>query len=354
MSDPASTDRPQRKSATRDDVARLAGISPAVVSYVVNNGPRPVSDATRSRVQLAIEQLGYRPNGLARSLGANSSFVIGLGVPDSGNLLFGDTSRAIENAAYQDGSPVLLGNTDGDEKRERRYVGVLLEQRADGIILISAGHSNVEIRHVSDAGVPLVLVDRLVRGFGASIILVDNEDGGFQATRHLLDHGHSRIACIAGPSDLSPASDRRRGWTRAMREARIGPDDDLLVRSDFTRLGGYISTKRLLSSESPPTAIFASTDQQGIGALRAARELGRRVPSDLAVVAFDGIAESVYTNPGLSTIHQPTRQVGDQAVRSLLAMIRGEPPSTDIKVFPVELTPNGSCGCTERLPPSDY
>src|SRR5258708_19910692 len=281
MRAPASTDRPKRKPAARDDVAGLAGIPPAVGSYVVNNGPRPVSDATRSRVQLAIEQLGYRPNGLARSLRANSSFVIGLGVPDSGNLLFGDTSRAIENAAYQDGSPVLLGNTDGDEKRERRYVGVLLEQRADGIILISAGHSNVAIRHVSDAGVPLVLVDRLVRGFGASIILVDNEDGGFQATRHLLDHGHSRIACIAGPSDLSPASDRRRGWTRAMREARIGPDDDLLVRSDFTRLGGFISTKTLPTTGRPPTAIFPPTHQQSTCAPPSPRPTSRPLPSAL-------------------------------------------------------------------------
>lgn len=338
-----------RPKATRNDVARLAGTSPAVVSYVVNDGPRPVAAETRARVEAAIEQLGYRPNALARSLRGNRTNVIGLLVPDNSNPFFAELARAIEDHAHAAGYAVLLANAIGDDARELRYARTMVEQRVEGLVLSSAGHSSEVVRELTDAHVPLVMVDRQVPGIAAHVLSVDNEGGGRAATRHLIEHGHERIACIAGPGDLAPAADRHRGWSRALTEAGLRDADELLVRSEFNRAGGYAAAKELLSRPQRPTALFACTDQQAIGALRAIAEAGLSVPGDVAVVGFDGIAEGTYTNPPLATVRQPIRQLGERAVELLLENLRGGAPLREHdEVMPVVLAPNESCGCTGR------
>jgi LacI family transcriptional regulator len=341
-----------RPTPTRNDVARLAGTSPAVVSYVVNGGPRPVAAETRQRVLAAIEQLGYRPNGIARSLRGNRSNVIGLLVPDNSNPFFAELARAIEVSAYDEGYTVLLANAVGDDARELRYARTMVEQRVDGLVLSSAGHSAEVVRELTDARVPLVLVDRQIPGIGAAVLAVDNEGGGYAATRHLVEvHGHTRIACLAGPSDLSSSSDRHRGWARAMGEAGLPAGDELFVRSGFDRAGGYRAVRELLARDGGRdfTALFATTDQQAIGALRALAEAGRRVPDDVAIVGFDGIPEGAYTNPPLATVRQPIAALGARAVELLLQNMSGTPAAEEAEMMAVELVPNASCGCARRV-----
>ncbi|MCZ4491976.1 MAG: LacI family regulatory protein [Conexibacter sp.] len=343
-----------RSKPTRNDVARLAGTSPAVVSYVVNDGPRPVAPDTRKRVQDAIDQLGYRPNGIARSLRGNRSNVIGLLVPDNSNPFFAALARAIEVAAYDEGYTVLLGNAVGDDARELRYARTMVEHRIDGLVLSSTGHSAEVVRELTDARVPLVLVDRHIPGIGAAVLAVDNEGGGFMATRHLIGHGHTRIACVAGPGDLTPSADRHRGWSRALRESGLLEDDALFVRSRFDRVGGYHAAQELLRRGGErPTAIFACTDQQAIGVLRALAEADLSVPGDVAVVGFDGIPEGAYMNPPLATVRQPIRALGARAVELLLQDMRGTAAAIEAEVMPVELTPNASCGCPRRVEEED-
>ena len=338
-----------RRSPTQSDVARVAGTSTAVVSYVINNGPRPVSASTRARVEAAIEQLGYRPNRVARSLRAQASMVLGLVVPDSANPFFAEVSRAIEDAAFERGYTVLLGNTGGEPRRESHYVETFLQQRADGIILMSVGrNATAAVRKVADAGVPFVLVDRRLRGFASRVIEVDNEGGAYQATNHLIQHGHRNIACVAGPKGIGLASLRHRGWARALNELGVPKSSQRLARSEFTLAGGYGALKELMSGSPRPTALFATTDLQGIGVLRAASDLGIHVPRDLAVVSFDGIRDSYFTVPGLSTVVQPMDAMGRAAVSALFDERRDE-ERFDTTTLPVQLSVNGSCGCPENL-----
>lgn len=332
---------------TRNDVARRAGTSPAVVSYVLNKGPRPVSAVTSAKVMAAIEELGYRPNHLARALRVKRSMVLGLLMPDASNPFFASLARALEDLAYDLGYALLVGNATEDDEREARYVSTFVDRQVDGLLLISSGKSRESMRELNRARVPLVMVDRLLPEVPASTIVVDNEMGGYLATAHLMEHGHTQIACLAGPNDLSPSSDRHRGWARALRVRNLRPEDSLLVRSRFERAAGYEATRRLLEGPSRPTALFATADIQAVGALRAASEAGLRVPEDLAVASFDGIPEAAFTVPGLTTIVQPIELIARRTMELILERIRDPETPATAEVVPVGLIRRGSCGCPE-------
>lgn len=340
------------RGTTRDDVARLAGTSTAVVSYVLNDGPRPVASATRARVEAAIAQLNYRPNQLARALRAKRSRVLGLVVPDNSNPFFAELARAVEEEAFAAGYLLLLGNSMQDDTRGAAYVRAFSERQVDGLLVIAAGEAlercSATSAALADVRQPIVLLDRQpAAGPPVTAIVVDNEAGGYAATRHLLDHGHRRIACLAGPSELTPSAERHHGWARAMSEAGLAPDSALLTRSAFNRRAGYVAARELLSCCPRPTALFAASDQQGIGVLRAASELGLRVPADLAIVSFDGIPEAAFTTPGLSTVAQPIVEIGQRGVRLLFDRISNPDGPPVHERLPVKLVPRGSCGCPD-------
>lgn len=335
---------------TRDDVARLAGTSTAVVSYVLNNGPRPVAEATRQRVLAAVEQLGYRPNGVARSLRAQRTRVLGLIVPDISNPYFAQLARDIEDVAFARGYTVVLGNSVGDVARELVYVRTFVESRVDGLLYISAGRSSHCVDELIRSKVPTVVLDRRVRGFNASSVTADNRQGARLATQHLIDHGHRRIAFLGGPSKFSAAAERRRGWSSQLRQAGLASDRSLIVRAAFDRATGYQAALDVLNRDkrTRPTALFAAADEQGIGALRAAFELGLRVPDDLAVVSFDGVVDASYTVPSLTGVRQPVRAMATRALEILLDLVAGDDAGPVHEVLPVELILRGSCGCPER------
>ena len=339
---------------TRDDVAGRAGTSSAVVSYVVNGGPRKVSAATRSKVLRAIEDLGYRPNGLARALRTQKTFTIGLVVPDNVNPFFAQLAKAVEEAAFAQGYVLLLGNSSQDDTRQAAYVRTFLERQVDGVILIAEsdiGQPALPGRTASvlqGASTPLVLLDRHPSDLWAPSLTVDNEGGAYMATRHLLEHGHADVVCLAGPTNLHPAQERTQGWRRALREAGIKPKAGSLARSRFRRDEGHLAARKLLTGRSRPTAIFAQSDEQAIGVLRWAHESGVRVPQDVALVSFDGIAESAYTNPPLSTVAQPIEELGRRTVELVLGPQPGPPgsPAREPECLPVRLVLRRTCGCS--------
>ncbi len=330
-------------------VAERAGVSATTVSHVVNN-TRTVSAAVRARVQQAMVELDYRPNGLARSLRRGQTHTLGLILPDSANPFFAGIARAIENAAFQIGLSVILGNTEGNCARERYYVDLFTQKRVDGIIFVNAGDRAESLVHLVKRGVPAVVVDRDLPGLEIDAVLTDNRGGGYLATRHLLGLGHRRIGCIAGPSTVTPSALRVEGYRAALAEADLPIDSALTQVGDFHPESGRLATHALLGLPTPPTAIFAGNDLMAIGALRAAAECGRHVPTDLAVVGFDDIELAAYTLPPLSTIAQPRLAIGQAAVRLLIERIADRSLAARRELLPTQLVVRASCAAAPRGP----
>jgi LacI family transcriptional regulator len=299
------------------DVAERAGVSITTVSHVINE-TRPVSDELRSRVLAAIDDLGYQPNVLARSLRRGKTHTIGMIVPDSANPFFAEVARGVEDTSFEQRYSVILCNSDGDLDKELFYTNVLVEKQVDGIIFVAAGGSAERIRDLQARRIPLVVVDRDVPDVAVDSVLTDNARGGELATRHLIELGHRRIGCVAGPSDVTPSAERITGYRDALRAASVSVDEALIVRGDFQYESGYRATQQLLSMNDPPTAVFACNDLMAVGAVSAALELGREVPRDLSVVGFDDVRLASFVNPPLTTIVQPKYEMGVLAAKMLV------------------------------------
>ncbi|MFI6477013.1 LacI family DNA-binding transcriptional regulator [Nonomuraea sp. NPDC050663] len=333
---------------TRRDVARLAGTSEAVVSYVLNNGPRNVAPHTKEKVLRAIDELGYRPNVVARSLRTNRTHTIGLVVPDNANPFFAELAREIEEVAFEHGLTLLLGNAMDDDGREAAYVRTLIDRQVDGLILIPTHGPRTWQSLLAASGVPCIVLDRELDGVEAGHLLIDNEGGAYEATRHLLEHGRRRIGCIAGPEDIHPSVDRVAGWARALREAGVDPDQMPIAYGPFGRRHGYLGALDLLFRENRPTALFVAGDLMAFGVMRAVAELGLTIPGDVAVCSFDGIVGTAYTIPSLTTMRQPLEVLGRRAVERLVHQIKGE-TGHEREVLAARLIRRGSCGCPDTI-----
>lgn len=328
--------------STIKDVAALAGVSFTTVSHVLND-TRPVSADARRRVLAAVDEIGYLPSAVARSLRKSETKIVGVLVPNVQNPFFAELVCGVEESCRLAGYSVFLCNSDNDPKRQQQYMRTLLEKRVDGLLLSSAGDDEALARIFKLASVPSVTVDRLVPGARADRVSVHNQQGAYNAVRHLLELGHRRIACISGPAEFEVARERIEGWRRALHEAGITPDDSWVIESDFSSPGGYEAARRLLVAQASPAAgaprpfsgIFASNDMMAIGALRAAAELGLRVPQQLSVVGFDDIELSRYVFPALTTVGCSIKELGHEAGRVLIERI--ENPAAALK--DVLLTP---------------
>ncbi len=338
-----------RGPVTRKDVARYAGVSTAVVSYVVNGGPKKVAPATEARVQDAIRVLGYRPNAAARALKLGSSETIGLIIPDNSNPFFSLLAHAVEDAAAELGYALLLTNSDGTLAKERRNIRNLASRQVDGVVLASVLFEP-DLEALESAEIPAALLNHSGNAPGFNSVGVDLAAGAKIAVEHLIGHGHTNIALAMGTNVGHDYDLREEGWLQALTAA--GLPEGPIVRRDFTRAGGYSAGQRLLASANRPTAIFASSDMQAIGILRAIHEAGLTVPGDIAMTSFDGSAEAEYCWPALTTVEQPVRAMAEAAVNALVGSSRGQAPQQ--RIFPTQLRIRQSCGCgragAERLP----
>ncbi len=320
--------------STIKDVAALAGVSFTTVSHVLND-TRPVSADARRRVLAAVEEIGYLPSAVARSLRKSETKIIGVLVPNVNNPFFAELVVGVEDGCRLSGYSVFLCNSDNDPKRQQQYMRTLLEKRIDGLLLSSAGDAEALARIFKLATVPAVTVDRAVPGARADRVSVNNQDGALKAVRHLLDLGHRQIACVSGPAEFEVSMERVEGWRRALQERGLAVDESLLIESDFSSAGGYEAARRLLRERPEVTAVFASNDMMALGALRAAAELGLRLPQQLSVVGFDDIELSAYVYPALSTVGCSIKELGREAARVLIDRI--ENPGAPLK--DVQLTP---------------
>ncbi|MDI3318039.1 MAG: LacI family DNA-binding transcriptional regulator [Bacillota bacterium] len=323
--------------ATIREVARMAGVSPATVSRVLN-GQAPVRESTRRRVLEAVEALGFTPNGLARGLAKGVTRTIGLVLPDIANPYFPALARGVEDAARAAGFAVILGNSDNDPAQEAAHVAVMRERLVDGLIIASSGQPERLPAVVGD--VPTVLIDRRVDGWPADSVSTDNRLGGRLAVAHLLSRGRRRIAHLGGPEGVTSAGDRALGFSDALREAGLEPDPKLVSRGPFAFESGYERTRALLASGVDFDAIFAANDLLAVGAIQACQDEGLDVPQQVAVVGFDDILLARLVRPRLTTVLQPAYRAGTLAWERLAARIAaraaGRAPAEPLDV---QLTP---------------
>ena len=305
--------------ATIKDVAARAGVSFTTVSHVVNN-TRPVSSEVRVKVEAAIRELNFVPSAVARSLKARTTLTIGVVVPNITNPYFAELSRGIETYCERRGYSVILGNSDDEPEKQRKYLRVMIERRIDGLIVASAGDENTLAEALGNTSLPLVIADREVPGVQADLVEIDHEQGAYLAARHLLELGHRKIACISGPANMVVSEARVRGYRHALEEAGIETDACQVVASDYTSSGGYGAAVSLLDGHRP-SAIFATNDMMALGVLRAASERGIHVPRDLSVIGFDDIELSRYFYPALTTVGQSIVMLGERAAQTLLERV---------------------------------
>lgn len=334
--DPVPTDR--SRPTTRSDVARLAGVSTAVVSYVVNGGPRGVAPATRDKVLRAIEVLHYHPNSSARALKRGATQLLGVVVPDIENPFYSEFVGAIDAAAHSRDRSMLLALTHKDPEREFEMITNLVDRGVDGLLVLAFLHSKKSYA-IADTWVPRVVIHEAAVGHAFPIVGPDLSQGTEVATRHLIDHGHSRIAYIGGGMPAPRIDYRRIAWESVLNRDGLSPDAYALTTWD--RSGGSEGTRRLLQQENPPTAILAGSDLIAIGALRTIHETGLRCPEDIAVISIDGTSESQFSWPALTTVRQPFEEVSAVALDTLLTP--GDRPASQI--LPMTMIIRSSCGC---------
>ena len=259
------------------DVARQARVSTTTVSHVIN-GTRRVDAATAARVDAAIAQLGYRPNALARSMRRGRTHTVGVVVPDIANPFFGDLARWLEDALFEAGYSAIICNSDGDPRKEARYLDVLLAKQADGLLLIAASQPSERLRDLVEGGPPTIVIDRELGDLPVSQVMVANHHGGWLAGQHLLELGHRDVAVIAGPGSLGTSAKRLEGFREAFLGAGVSLRPSRIARGDFRAASGRAAMEHLLARGSRPSAVFAENDLMALGALSAAHAAGLVIP----------------------------------------------------------------------------
>ncbi|MGF6476970.1 MULTISPECIES: ribose operon transcriptional repressor RbsR [Pantoea] len=328
--------------ATMKDVARLAGVSTSTVSHVINNN-RFVSEQVRDRVEQAIRELNYAPSALARSLKIKQTRTIGMLLTASSNPFYSEVVRGVENSCYERGYSLILCNTEGDEERMNRSLETLMQKRVDGLLMMCTEthlpSAEILNRYPS---VPMVMMD-WAPFEGRGDIIQDNALlGGELATQYLIDRGYTRIACIAGPLDKTPARLRLDGFHQAMAASGLAVPPGYVVDGDFEFQGGFNAMNQLLALDPPPQAVFTSNDAMAVGVYHALYQAGLRVPQDMAVMGYDNIELARYLTPPLSTIHQPKDELGELAIDTLIHRMSDPDASQQTLVLTPELVERGS------------
>jgi LacI family transcriptional regulator, galactose operon repressor len=331
--------------STLHDVARTANVSVATASrYLRKDGY--VSLHAGQRIEAAMRQLGYRPNGVARSLRHRRTRTLALIVPEIENPFFTTVSRGAEDVANTAGYAVIFCNTDESEQKQAQYLQALLERKIDGVLFVPCGQRSAEeCRMLTEAGVPFVFIDREVPGIAADAVLGDNEGGALQLTRHLLALGHRRIGLVGGNPLDSVSRQRLAGYTAALREVGLKVDPELVREADWSTESSWLLTRDLLALDQPPTALFCTNNLLAVGALMALREAGKRVPDDTALVCFDDIELASLIDPWLTVAVQPAFDMGVHAATLLLERLAGRRDFPAVReVLPVRLLVRRSCG----------
>ncbi len=301
--------------STLSEVASRAGVSPTTVSHALS-GKRPVAANTRKSIERAARELRYRPNVVARSLRTRRSHTAGLIIPDISNPVYPRLARGLQDELAAVGCHVLVCNTDRVPGNELEYLVDVLDRQVDGVVIVAFHLSTADLAQVPLADVPLVSIGSHLDHPSIDLVRTDDGAGARDATRHLLELGHS-VGLIGGPPGLPPSESRAAGYRQALADAGAAFRLDLVVDGDFTRAGGAAAMRVLAALPDRPTAIFCANDLMAIGAMDTARELGLDIPRDVALVGYDDIEAAALVTPALSTVLNPADRLGATAGRLL-------------------------------------
>ncbi|MEK4979249.1 LacI family DNA-binding transcriptional regulator [Bacillus sp. FSL K6-6540] len=318
------------------DVAREAGVSIATVSHVIN-GKGKISRERREEILDIMKRLNYRPNAIASALAGKRTFTLGLLVPDISNPFFAEMARSVEDQGHQLGYSVIICSTDNQEEKVKRYVNLLRQKQVDGVI-IGTGISHGELlKPLQEHSLAIALIARDNPALDASSVRVHDLEGGRLAAEHLLQLGHRRLAVLAENERVTSSSERVRGFVEAAASHGLELSPGCIAACDHKIEDGYRRAKAMLELAVRPTALFCCNDLLAVGALRAARELGLRVPEECSVVSFDDTILASVTDPPLTVIAQPIEQMGRMAVDLVVRGLSGKGDPARPIVLPPEL-----------------
>jgi DNA-binding LacI/PurR family transcriptional regulator len=330
------------KRATIRDVGRRALVSHQTVSRVIN-GEVSIAPATRARVERAIAELGFHPNHVARSLASRKTYTVGVVMGDVASPFFPDVVRGAEDVLSPLGYSLFLSSSRRDAEVERRNVVHLLERSADGVILGAPRSRPEELADLARrAGVPMVFLNREVRGSHVASVWVDWRSATSEVVAYLSGLGHRRIALVVPSRDEAPFASREEWYRASLEESGLAPAPALIVRESISIDGGHRAGLRLLSSEEPPTAAICHNDTMAIGLLRACAELRVHVPRDLSIVGWDDVPYASLITPALTTVCVPRYELGRAAAATLLELMAGR-PAGEPSPLPLQLIRRQSC-----------
>ncbi len=324
------------------DVAAEAGVSTATVSRVMADKPH-VSAEARERVLAAIEKLDYRPNRVARSLRVMTSSTIGLIVSDIQNPFFTSVSRAVEDIAHEQGMSVFLCNSDEDPAKENMYLNLMRDEHVAGVILSPTRATAENFGESVGVGLPMVVIDRKVRGAEIDSVFIDNVEAAYRLVEHLISDGYRRIGALFGGSGTG--WDRREGYLKALKDHGIKAVNELIRPVNAREEEGYRATGQLLALAEPPDAIFTSNALLSAGAFRALRESGLAIGRQIGFAGFDETIWTTLVEPPVTVIRQPTYEIGQAAIELLLKRLEEPNRPTREVVLKGTLVVRGSCGC---------
>ncbi|MBK7895526.1 MAG: LacI family DNA-binding transcriptional regulator [Anaerolineaceae bacterium] len=323
--------------STIRDVAKRAGVATMTVSRVINNSGY-VSDATRSKVEAAIDELGYVPNMLGPSLRFNQTNTLALILTDITNPFWTTLARGVEDAAQEKGYSVILCNTDESLEKQEQYLTMLLKRRIDGMLFVPAGDKAEPVRLIQKQRTAVVILDRNIPDIDVDIVRGDSFGGAYQLTRHLIDLGHQHIAILSGPKNISTSVERVEGYRQALTEAGLEVNPDYIYWGNFKENTGAEMATQALKLTPCPTAFVAVNNFIANGAWQALAQAGLNVPADVSLVTFDDMPASIIPTPFLTVAVQPAYHMGFQATQLLLARLLNEGPAERQEIIlPVKL-----------------
>ncbi|WP_144469170.1 catabolite control protein A [Bacillus pumilus] len=316
------------------DVAREANVSMATVSRVVNGNPN-VKPTTRKKVLEAIDRLGYRPNAVARGLASKKTTTVGVIIPDISSIFYSELARGIEDIATMYKYNIILSNSDQNTDKELHLLNTMLGKQVDGIVFMGGNITDVLVEEFKRSPVPIVLAASVEEQAQTPSVNINYEQAIYDSVQLLVEKGHKRIAFVSGPMS-EPINSMRKlaGYKRALEEAGIAFDDVLVAEGDYSYDFGIESLAHLLEQSDKPTAVIAATDEMALGVIHGAQDRGVSIPEDLEVIGFDNTRLSLMVRPQLTTVVQPTYDIGAVAMRLLTKLMNKEQVDDQIVELP--------------------
>ncbi|WP_246552261.1 LacI family DNA-binding transcriptional regulator [Vallitalea pronyensis] len=308
--------------STIKDVAKYTGLSIATISKYINGGN--VLEENRRMIQEAIDVLDYRRNEIARGLKTNKTMTIGVLLPSLENIFFTSIVSIIEGILQQKGYGTIICDFKEDPTLERKKLEFLLNKHVDGIIMVSYSKEKEHIQALLDKKIPIILLDRMIKGLECDIVLADNLNASYQAVEELIIRKHRRIGIICGPDHTYTAEERKKGYVRVHHDYDVTIDDKLIRNGDYTVESGYQALVDLWKMEHPPSSILVTNYEMTIGAIMAVNDLNIRIPDDLSLIGFDNIQMAKVVRPPLSIVEQPMKEIGETAAKLMLKRLNND------------------------------